>query len=149
MRLIVAMLLVGTATPAFAQDHSGHAMPAEQEPAQTECEREAARHRAMGHPVPAGACAPVTQPTDPATGNESDGHAGMDHSQMDQSQMEGTRPEPVPAKTSSSTRRGSQGTPSTAPAPVPTSTASPATDQHAGHDMSTMSEEEMKAMGHD
>lgn len=89
MRLIVAMLLVGTATPAFAQDHSGHAMPAEQEPAQTECEREAARHRAMGHPVPAGACAPVTQPTDPATGNESDGHAGMDHSQMDQSQMEG------------------------------------------------------------
>lgn len=60
-----------------------------------------------------------------------------------------TRPEPVPAKTSSSTRRGSQRTPSTAPAPVPTSTSSPATDPHAGHDMSTMSDEEMKAMGHD
>ncbi|MCV0383703.1 MAG: copper resistance protein B [Erythrobacter sp.] len=83
MRLIVAMLLAGTATPAFAQDHSGHAIPAAQSPAQTECEKEAARQTAMGHPVPEGACAPTAQS---APGDES--HAGMDHSQMDHSQME-------------------------------------------------------------
>ena len=89
MRLTVAMLLAGTATPAFAQDHSGHAMPASHTPAQTECEKEAARHRAMGHPVPEGACAPTTQPDDPVSTNQDDGHTGMDHSQMDHSRMEG------------------------------------------------------------
>lgn len=89
MRLIVAMLLAGTATPAFAQDHSGHAMPAAQSSAQTECEKEAARHRAMGHPVPEGACAPTTQPGEPVSADRHEGHSGMDHSQMDHAQMEG------------------------------------------------------------
>lgn len=89
MRLIVAMFLAGTATPAFAQDHSGHAMPAPQAPAQTECEKEAARHRAMGHPVPEGACAPTAQPGEIASADPHQGHSGMDHSQMNHSQMEG------------------------------------------------------------
>lgn len=89
MRLIVAMLLAGTATPAFAQDHSGHAMPAAQSSAQTECEKEAARHRAMGHPVPEGECAPTTQPGEPVSADRHEGHSGMDHSQMDHAQMEG------------------------------------------------------------
>jgi len=84
MRLLVAMLFVSTAAPAIAQDHSGHAMPSAQSPAQTECEKEAERHRAMGHSVPEGACAPKAQPTEPAQ----DGHTGMDHSQMDHSQMD-------------------------------------------------------------
>jgi copper resistance protein B len=89
MRLIVAILLAGTATPAFAQDHSDHAMPATQTPAQTECEAEAARHRAMGHPVPEGACAPIEPPAEPASTDRPDGHSGMDHSQMEHGQMEG------------------------------------------------------------
>jgi copper resistance protein B len=89
MRLIIAMLLTGTATPAFAQDHSSHAMPTAQSPAQTECEREAARHRAMGHPVPEGDCPPATPPGEPVSADRHDGHSGMDHSQMDHSQMEG------------------------------------------------------------
>lgn len=89
MRLIVAMLLAGTATPAFAQDHSGHAMPASQKSVQTECEKEAARHRAMGHAVPEGACAPTTQPVERVPAEQHEDHSGMDHSQMDHSQMEG------------------------------------------------------------
>lgn len=89
MRLIVAMLLTGTATSAFAQDHSGHAMPAAQSPAQTECEKEAARHRAMGHPVPEGACVPATQPSETASADLHESRSGMDHSQMNHSQMEG------------------------------------------------------------
>ncbi len=89
MRLLVAMLLASTAAPAIAQDHSGHAMPAAQTPAQTECEKEAARHRAMGHPVPEGACAPTAQPAEPVSADRHDGHSGMDHSQMDHSQKEG------------------------------------------------------------
>ena len=89
MRLIVAMLLAGTATPAFAQDHSGHAMPAAQSPAQTECEKEAARHRSMGHAVPEGACEPTTQPSETAPADLHESHSGMDHSQMKHSQMEG------------------------------------------------------------
>ena len=88
MRLIVAMLLAGTAAPAFAQDHSGHAMPAAPSPAQSECEKEAARHRAMGHPVSEGACAPITQPGEPVSADRHDGHSDMDHSQMDHGQME-------------------------------------------------------------
>ena len=89
MRLLVAMLFASAAAPAIAQDHSGHAMPTAQTPAQTECEKEAARHRAMGHPVPEGACAPTAQPAEPASADRHDGHSGMDHSQMDHSQMEG------------------------------------------------------------
>ncbi|MHA6317631.1 copper resistance protein B [Altererythrobacter sp. CAU 1778] len=89
MRLLVATLLASVTTPAIAQDHSGHAMPASQEPAQTECEKEAARHRAMGHLVPDGACAPTSQPGEPVSADPHQGHAGMDHSQMDHGQMEG------------------------------------------------------------
>lgn len=89
MRLLVVMLLASTATPAFAQEHVGHAMPPAQSPAQTDCEKEAARHRAMGHPVPEGACAPIRQPAEPDHTDGPDGHASMDHSQMDHSQMKG------------------------------------------------------------
>jgi len=89
MRLLVAILLASAATPAIAQDHSGHAMPSAQSPAQTECEKEAARHRAMGHAVPEGACAPTTQPGEPVSAERHEGHSGMDHSQMDHGQMEG------------------------------------------------------------
>ena len=88
MRMLVAMLLASAATPAVAQDHSGHAMPSAQTPAQTDCEKEAARHRAMGHPVPEGACAPTAQPAEPAQDGHADAHTGMDHSQMDHSQMD-------------------------------------------------------------
>lgn len=88
MRLLFVMLLASTATPAFAQDHSGHAMPGGQTPAQTECEKEAARHRAMGHAVPEGSCAPAAQPAEPAAGGHADAHSGQDHSQMDHSQMD-------------------------------------------------------------
>ncbi len=89
MRLIVALLLAGTATPAFAQDHSGHAMSAAQTPAQTDCEKEAARHRAMGHPVAEGACAPTAPAAEPGATDQPNGHSGMDHSQTDPGQMEG------------------------------------------------------------
>src|SRR3546814_14455894 len=68
---------------------SGHAMPTAQTPAQTECEMEAARHRAMGHPVPEGACGPTAQPAEPVSTDRHEGHSGMDHSQMDHSQTEG------------------------------------------------------------
>lgn len=88
MRLLFVMLLASTATPAFAQDHSGHATPGGQTPAQTECEKEAARHRAMGHAVPEDSCAPAAQPAEPAAGGHADAHSGMDHSQMDHSQMD-------------------------------------------------------------
>ncbi|MFW2348970.1 copper resistance protein B [Qipengyuania sp.] len=88
MRLLAAMLLLGTAAPAIAQDHSGHTMPSAQSPAQTDCENEAARHRAMGHPVADGACAPAAEPAADAPGSEHAGHAGMDHSAMDHSTMD-------------------------------------------------------------
>src|SRR3546814_9518290 len=84
MRLLVATLFASVTTPAIAQDHSGHAMPTAQTPAQTECEMEAARHRAMGHPVPEGACGPTAQPAEPVSTDRHEGHSGMDHSQMDQ-----------------------------------------------------------------
>ncbi|MFI8666396.1 copper resistance protein B [Qipengyuania sp. NPDC077410] len=89
MRLLVAMLLASATTPAIAQDHSGHAMPGAQSPAQTECEMEAAHHRAMGHPVPDGACAPTRQPGVPVSADRHEAHSGMDHSQTDDGQMEG------------------------------------------------------------
>ncbi|MGN3974143.1 hypothetical protein [Tsuneonella sp. SYSU-LHT278] len=38
--------------------------------------------------------------------------------------------------------------PRAAAKPSPAATAAPATDPHAGHDMSTMSEKDMKKMGH-
>lgn len=57
MRLTLFVLLASSAMPAVAQDHSGHTMPATPPPAQDACEAEAARHRAMGHPVQEGSCA--------------------------------------------------------------------------------------------
>lgn len=39
--------------------------------------------------------------------------------------------------------------PTPAATPVSTAAATPGADPHAGHDMSTMSDEEMKALGHD
>ena len=90
MRLLTAVMLAGIAQPAMAQDHSGHseghsdhAMPATQS-AQSECEEEAARHRAMGHPVAEGSCAPAAEPADGAD----DEHSGMDHGGMDHGAMD-------------------------------------------------------------
>lgn len=96
MRLILFMLLASSAMPAVAQDHSGHTMPASPPPAQAACEAEAARHRAMGHPVQEGACAPGAA-AKPAGPDPKD--SGMDHSRMDHSQMPGMKPsEPGPAQ---------------------------------------------------
>ena len=84
MKYLIAILLVGAASPAFAQ-HQGHSTsgretesPSTQE--QNACEAEAERHRAMGHAVPEGSCAPSEQ--------QSDDHSGTDHSQMDHSTMD-------------------------------------------------------------
>lgn len=78
---LAAALLAGTTAPALAQDHSGHTMPAAPvTPGQTQCEAEAARHRAMGHAVPEEACVP--------SADQTDGHSGMDHSAMDHSAMD-------------------------------------------------------------
>lgn len=91
MRLTLFVLLASSAMPAVAQDHSGHTMPAPPPPAQDACEAEAARHRAMGHPVQEGSCAQgeatAAKPTDPDAGR-----SGMDHSQMDHSQMPAMNP---------------------------------------------------------
>lgn len=82
MRTVLLTLLLTTAAPVFAQDHAGHAG---HEPAtrsvDTGCEKEAERHRAMGHPVPEGQCEPEN-----AAGTD---HGTMDHEAMDHSQMEG------------------------------------------------------------
>ena len=82
MRTVLFTLLLTTAAPVFAQDHAGHA---EHEPAtksaETDCEKEAERHRAMGHPVPEGQC----EPEGPAGMD----HGARDHSPMDHGQMEG------------------------------------------------------------
>ena len=81
---------IATGTPAAAQDHSHHAMGnAQSGGEEISCEREAERHRAMGHPVPEGACEPArkTAPGDAHGGHGAMQHSGMDHSQMDHSQM--------------------------------------------------------------
>lgn len=82
MRTVLFTLLLTTAAPVFAQDHAGHAghAPATKS-AETDCEQEAERHRAMGHPVPEGQC----EPEGPAGMD----HGARDHSQMDHGQMEG------------------------------------------------------------
>lgn len=87
MRALAIALLVGAAAPAMAQDHSGHTMPAAPAAAQTDCEKEAARHRAMGHPVPADACAVAAAAVDSKPTSASD-HSEMDHSKMDHSTMD-------------------------------------------------------------
>lgn len=59
---------------AFAQDHSGHAMPPAGSPppaapaASADCEAESARHRAMGHDVPVDACSPAAAAPHPHHG---------------------------------------------------------------------------------
>ena len=100
MRTVLLTLLLTTAAPAFAQDHAGHAG---HEPAtrsvDTDCEKEAERHRAMGHPVPEGQCEPEDQAgmDHGAMDHSQMNHGqmeGMDHSQMGHGQMEGMAPDP-------------------------------------------------------
>ena len=91
MRLLAVMLLASTATPALAQDHSGHAMPAAKPDTQTECEQEVAAHRAMGHAVPEGTCAadvPAAQAGNMGMDHSQMDHGAMDHGAMDHSQMD-------------------------------------------------------------
>ena len=86
IRLSFAAFTLTAALPytATAQDHSGHAaMPVA---TVTECEAEAARHRAMGHPVPAGQCEPVSVEEAPQSGDavaeceaEATRHRAMGH----------------------------------------------------------------------
>lgn len=60
---LLAALIVGcVASPAVAQDHAGHDMQLNAPTAQSACEAEAARHRAMGHAVPDDACGPTAPP---------------------------------------------------------------------------------------
>lgn len=94
MRAFAILLLASAATPAMGQDHSGHAMPASPStaPVQTECDKEAERHRAMGHVVSEGACAPTDnagklEPKDTDSGQAD--HGNMDHGAMDSSSMPG------------------------------------------------------------
>lgn len=54
---------------------------------------------------------------------------------------------PSPSAAPSASARKASPAPVATPAPTPT--AKGAADPHAGHDMSNMSEEDMKAMGHD
>ena len=78
---LAALVLAGTAGPVFAQSHADHAAHMGHDTAtpQSECEAEAARHRAMGHAVPEDSCAPEEpSPVD---------HAGVDHGAMDHNAM--------------------------------------------------------------
>lgn len=58
-------------------------------------------------------------------------------------------PTQAPSPSSSSTTSARKASPAAVATPAPTPTATDAADPHAGHDMSNMSEEDMKAMGHD
>lgn len=67
------------AFPTAAQDHANHGqVPANPQPAaQTDCEKEAASHRAMGHSVPANYCAARDAKPEPNSSTETepmDGH---------------------------------------------------------------------------
>ncbi|RIV84204.1 copper resistance protein B [Aurantiacibacter zhengii] len=81
--LTATSVLAGVGTPAFAQDHSDHA--SHRESAATECEKEAERHRAMGHAVPEGQCEPPGKPATSVDHSSMD-QQGMDHGQMDHGQ---------------------------------------------------------------
>ena len=106
MRLAFATVAVVTFLPnaAVAQDHSGHSAVPSQEV--TDCEAEAARHRAMGHPVPADQCAPVRmeeppqQPVDAIAECEAEAarHRAMGHA-VPPDQCAPTRPEDAPVQT--------------------------------------------------
>ncbi len=86
---LAAVLMAGTAAPAFAQSGAGHAGHGEPAP-QDECEAEAARHRAMGHAVPEDSCAPADPPQPDRTPMDHGAmdHGGMDHGGMDHSSMD-------------------------------------------------------------
>lgn len=58
-------------------------------------------------------------------------------------------PTQSPSPSSAPTASARKASPAPAATPAPTPTATAAADPHAGHDMSNMSEEDMKAMGHD
>ena len=106
MRLAFATVAVVTFLPnaAVAQDHSGHSASPSQEV--TDCEAEAARHRAMGHPVPADQCAPVRmeeppqQPVDTIAECDAEAarHRAMGHA-VPPDQCAPTRPEDAPVQT--------------------------------------------------
>lgn len=90
--MLAALLLGCIATPALAQDHSGHAMPGVQPaPQQTECEKEAERHRAMGHAFPKNFCTPdrpageEQEPVDHSATDHGQDHGSTGHSTMDHS----------------------------------------------------------------
>jgi len=55
---------------------------------------------------------------------------------------------PQPATTRTPAPYARKATPAPVATPTPTAAATPAADPHAGHDMSTMSDEDMKAMEH-
>ncbi|WP_375290753.1 copper resistance protein B [Qipengyuania sp.] len=121
MRVFAIILLAGTAAPALAQGHQGHAdhaMPtaqaeSQQAAAQPDCEREAKRHRAMGHAVPENACEGQadSQASDPVDSprhteamdhssmdHEAEGHGSTDHATMDHADMDhgAMAMEPIP-----------------------------------------------------
>ena len=58
-------------------------------------------------------------------------------------------PTQAPSPSSSPTASARKASPSPVATPAPAPTATAAADPHAGHDMSNMSEEDMKTMGHD
>ena len=70
--LLAAASAVMWATPSAAQDHSNHGQaPANPQPAtQSDCEKEAASHRAMGHSVPADYCEVKDAQLDPSISAE-------------------------------------------------------------------------------
>ncbi len=79
---LAALVLASSAGPGFAQSHADHAAHMGHHTAtpQSECQAEAARHRAMGHAVPEDSCAPENSaPVD---------HADMDHGAMDHNAMD-------------------------------------------------------------
>ncbi|WP_239805610.1 copper resistance protein B [Croceicoccus hydrothermalis] len=90
MRPFVAIVLSAAASPAFAQTHMGHGAHGGDGPAPTTCEEEAARHRAMGHAVPDGAC--KSAPDDMPEPSPEEGHAGRhaEHSGMDHGRNRGS-----------------------------------------------------------
>lgn len=75
---LAASLFASIASPARGQDHSAH--EAQRSAEASACEREAERHRAMGHAVPAGRCAP--------TGHDGQDDGAMDHGAMDHDAMD-------------------------------------------------------------
>jgi len=89
---LAALLLASSAGPVFAQSHADHAAHMGHDTAtpQSECEAEAARHRAMGHAVPEDSCAPESAAPVDHVGMDhgSMGHGQMDHATMDHSGMD-------------------------------------------------------------